>query len=157
MSNKGPFFVEVFYRHRTEQTINEFKKEHVELLEAFASIKKHGIESRDGMREFWKTENMLTNHLNNEDTNMYPSLRRAAKSDNGLKAILTHFSNEMANIIETIGQLSSGLASDKKDINFAEMNDALDSLSDLLVRRIKLEEAVIYPAFINLEDRKAAS
>lgn len=153
-SRFGPFFVEVFHRLHATQIVISFKKEHAELIEAFESIKKFGIEQREGVRAFWKSENLLVNHLINEDNNMYPLLKKAAESDPGLKEIVQQFSAEMSNIVDKINHFSKDLIAAEEASDHTGLSNELAEIGKILTRRIKLEEAVIYPAFEKIETDK---
>jgi chemotaxis protein CheX len=151
-SKAGPFFVEVFHRYHASHIVEDFKKEHQKLLDSFEAIKKLGIESREGVRTFWTTEDLLIGHLINEDARMYPILRKSAETDLGLAEILSQFSEKMSNIFEIINTFSKDLIAGINSKNLAEMNNTLDQIGNVLMHRIRLEEAVIYPAFERLDN-----
>jgi chemotaxis protein CheX len=147
-SNKGPFLVEVFHLHQVRYTVSAFKIEHEQLVAAFKEVQAIGIDTMAGKKLFWKMEAMLVSHLTHEDTSMYPLLKKSSVTDPKLQTILDHFSVEMESIVQTVTEFSQILESEAPSSDLAE---TLNSIGTVLLLRIKLEEAIIYPAFERLE------
>ncbi len=143
-SISGPFFVEVFYQNPGERLVMELKKEHELILQSFNLVKTLGIHTKDGLSEYRNIENLLMEHIIKEDNNMYPVLNEVAKSNKTIQAALDHLTKDLEEIDYTIHQFSQTLTGKE---NLEELESTFNVIGDVLINRIKLEEALIYPAF----------
>ncbi len=82
--------------------IEEFKKEHSEIIEAFNEVEELGILTKEGQTKFIFLAVNLLKHLWNEDEQLYPILREASEHNKKLKEILSSFINGLGAIHEEV-------------------------------------------------------
>ncbi len=58
--------------------IEEFKKEHIEFVEALKEVEELGILTKEGQAKLMYLKVRLLEHLRKEDEEFYPVLRKAA-------------------------------------------------------------------------------
>ena len=75
--------------------IEELKNEHAEILAALKEIKELGILSKEGQDKLMSLEVSLLAHLEIEDEQLYPALRKEAEHSNSIKDTLDLFAIDM--------------------------------------------------------------
>jgi len=78
--------------------IEELKKEHSEIVAALNEVKKLGILSKEGQDKLISVQTSLLAHLEMEDDQLYPVLRKEAEQSKDLKNTLDLFEMDMENV-----------------------------------------------------------
>ena len=125
--------------------IEEFKREHLDIVAALNRVKELGIQSREGKAELSSVKAALLEHLENEDERLYPFLRKEAVKKKELKNILDLFALEMEDVTQAVTEFfhrfSRGEVLDEK------LQEEFENLSAVLVKRIKNEESILYDEY----------
>ncbi len=124
--------------------IEEFKKEHSEIVAALNEVKELGILSREGQVKLMSIKENLFEHLKNEDERLYPVLRKEAKNNKRLESTLDLFALDMENVsrvvIEFFDKYSRGISCEEFPREFENLFVALG-------KRIKNEENILYSEY----------
>jgi hemerythrin-like domain-containing protein len=67
--------------------IEEFKSEHAALVSLLIEIKRLDVHSKETRIKLLKAKNHLLTHLEKEDHNLYPVLRKASEGSHNIKRI----------------------------------------------------------------------
>ena len=78
--------------------IEEFKREHSEILAILNEAKELGILSHEGQSKLMSVKAILLEHLWNENERLYPVLWKEAEHNNDIKDVLDLFAVEMENV-----------------------------------------------------------
>jgi len=127
--------------------VNKLKKEHETLLKTLNSITISGISSKDGQTKLYAAKEGLIAHLELENKDLYPVLRKAAETNENLKRTLDIFAKDMENISKTALDFFSKYASGGESLEFAK--DA-GRLIAALKDRIGKEEDGLYAQYDKL-------
>ncbi len=127
--------------------IEEFKKEHSEIIEAFKEVEELGILTKEGQTKFMFLSVDLLDHLWNEDEQLYPVLREAAEHNKKLKEILSFFINGLGAIHEEMLHFIMQYYQGPIDSNFQR---EYERLFDALIKRIGYEENILYGEYEEL-------
>ena len=99
--------------------IEEFKKEHSGIIEAFKEVKELGVYTKEGHAKLSSLLPDFLDHLWNEDEQLYPVLRKASEHKK-LKEILNLFVNGLGAIHGKILEFIVTYPNGVKDSNFYE-------------------------------------
>jgi iron-sulfur cluster repair protein YtfE (RIC family) len=124
--------------------IEEFKKEHSEIIEALKEVKELGVLTKEGHAKLMYLLPDLLKHLWNEDERLYPVLWKASKHNKKLKEILSSFINGLGAIYEEVLEFMTKYCKGVMDSNFQE---EYERLFDALCKRIWYEESVLYDEY----------
>ena len=128
--------------------IDEFKKEHSEIIATLNEVEEHGILSEEGQAKLASVEASLLEHLWNEDERLYPVLRKEAERNKKLKEILDVFANDIENIygdmLEFFGKYTEGAIDSKFEGEF-------EHLFATLRTRIRNEENFLYSEYEKID------
>ncbi len=127
--------------------IEEFKKEHLEIIEAFKEVEELGILTKEGQTKFKFLAVDLLKHLWNEDEQLYPVLREASEHNKKLKEILSFFINGLGAIHEEVLEFMTKYY--KGDLN-SNFHREYERLFDSLSKRIEYEENILYGEYERL-------
>ena len=128
--------------------IEEFKKEHSKIIEAFKKVEESGIHTKEGHTKLMFLLPNLLNHLWDEDNQLYPVLRKASEHNKKLKEILSFFVNGLSTIHEEMLTLITKYSKEVvKDSNFQR---EFERLFDVLSKRIQYEEEILYDEYNKL-------
>jgi iron-sulfur cluster repair protein YtfE (RIC family) len=75
--------------------LEDLKQEHRILLGILEEVKKLGISSPPGQQRLLSARAILLSHMQKEDREFYPSLRRAAENSDDLRKVLAYFARDM--------------------------------------------------------------
>lgn len=124
--------------------IEEFKKEHSEIIAILKEVKKLGIHSKEGRSKLMSAKEHVLEHLQKENERLYPALRKEAEHNNSLKNELDIFAMEPEYVsrvvLEFFDKYSGGAIDKDFQINF-------ESLSAALNARIRNEEESLYQEY----------
>jgi hypothetical protein len=128
--------------------IDEFKKEHSEIIATLNEVEELGILSREGLAKLVSVKASLLEHLWNEDEQLYPVLRKEAGHNKKLKEILDVFANDTENIygdmLEFFGTYTEGAIDSKFTGEF-------EHLFATLRTRIRNEENFLYSEYEKID------
>ncbi len=82
--------------------IEEFKKEHSEIIDTLKEIKELGVLSEKGQAKLISAKESLLEHLKKEDEQLYPFLKKEAEHSVKLKEILDVFAMDMENVSRVV-------------------------------------------------------
>ena len=80
--------------------IEEFKKEHSEIIKSFKEVNELGVHTKGGHTKLMFLLPDLLNHLWAEDEQLYPVLRKTSEHNKMLKEVLKFFVNGLSAIYE---------------------------------------------------------
>jgi hypothetical protein len=124
--------------------IEEFKKEHSEILAILKEVKKLGIHSEEGRSKLMSAKEYLLEHLHKENEQLYPVLRKEAVHNKNLQNELDIFAIEPEYlsrvVLEFFDDYSRGAIDKDFQINFESLFAALNA-------RIRNEEESLYQEY----------
>ncbi|OHB47265.1 MAG: hypothetical protein A2106_02120 [Planctomycetes bacterium GWF2_40_8] len=124
--------------------IEELKKEHSEIVAALNEVKKLGILSKEGQDKLMSLEASLLAHLEMEDDQLYPALRKKAKHNKDLKNTLDLFIMDMENVSKIVRGFFDKYS---EEISGEEVQKDFDILCAALSKRISNEEESLYEEY----------
>ncbi len=130
--------------------IEEFKKEHSEIMAILKEVKKLGIHSEEGRSKLMSAKEYLLEHLHKENEQLYPVLRKEAKHNRTLKAELDIFAIDPEYVsrvvLEFFDKYSGGAIDKDFQINFESLFAALNA-------RIRNEEEALYQEYEEIKNK----
>ena len=124
--------------------IEEFKREHSEILAILNEVKELGILSREGQARLISAKTHLLAHLKKEDEQLYPVLRKEAAHNKNLKKEVDMFAMDPEYVSrvasEFFDKYSGGEIDEDFSVNF-------ESLTAALSARIRNEEDALYEEY----------
>lgn len=130
--------------------IEEFKKEHSKIIAILKEVKKLGIHSEDGRSKLMSAKEHLLKHLNKENEQLYPVLRKAAEHNKNLQNELDIFAIEPEYlsrvVLEFFDEYSEGATDKDFQINFESLFAALNA-------RIRNEEESLYQEYEEIKKK----
>ena len=127
--------------------IEEYKKEHSEIIEGLKEVDKLGILTKEGHAKLLFLTVDLVKHLWHEDEWLYPVLRKASEHNKKLKEILSFFINGLGNIHEEMLDFIMKYYQGAIDSNFQR---EYERLFGALRKRIEYEENILYDVYEEL-------
>ena len=124
--------------------IEEFKKEHSEIVEAFKEVKTLGILTKEGQTKLMSVKPSLIEHLSKEDEKLYPVLWKEAEQNRKLKADLDVFAKDWESVsVFVFGFLDKY----NKGLLRARLLRGFETLNFVLLNRMRNEEKFLYDAY----------
>ncbi|MFZ5626133.1 MAG: hemerythrin domain-containing protein [Bacillota bacterium] len=130
--------------------VDALKSDHAVILATLNQIKEVGISSKEGRDKLLEVKNLLLHHLQKEDRELYPRLRRAAEVDISLRQTLELFAKDMDEISRLAMEFFQKYAQGGAGVEFAR---DFGRLYATLGERIRREENIIYVRFQQLEKK----
>ena len=124
--------------------IEELKKEHSEIVAALNEVKKLGILSKEGQDKFTSVQTSLRAHLEMEDDQLYPILRKQAEHNKDLKNTLDLFEMDMENVSTIVREFFDKYS---EEFSGEELTEDFEKLFTALSKRISNEEASLYEEY----------
>ncbi len=124
--------------------IAEVTKEHSEIVNTLDDIKKLGVLSKEGQDKLVSLESSLLAHLEIEDDQLYPLLRKEAEQNKDLKNTMDLFELDMENVSKLVRDFF-----DKYTDEFSgeELPEDFENLCAVLSKRINNEEDSLYEEY----------
>ncbi len=130
--------------------IEEFKKEHSEIIAILKEVKKLGIHSEEGRSKLMSAKEYLLEHLRKENEQLYPVLRKKAEHNGILKDELDMFAMDPEYVsrvvLEFFDKYSGGVIDKDFQINFESLIAALNA-------RIRNEEEALYHEYEEIKTK----
>jgi len=124
--------------------IEEFKREHSEIVDALKEVKALGILTKEGQAKLMSVKPSLIEHLSKEDEKLYPVLRKEAEQNRKLKADLEVFAKDL----ESVSGFAFGfLDKYNKGLLRARLLRGFKTLNIVLLNRMRNEEKFLYDAY----------
>jgi hypothetical protein len=127
--------------------IDELKKEHSEILATLNEVKELGILSKEGQDKLMSLEVSLLAHLEMEDDQLYPALRKNAEYSNSLKNILDLFAMDMENVSRIVQEFFEKYSEGFSGMELEKISVDFESLLTALNKRICNEEDSLYEEY----------
>jgi len=124
--------------------VSKLKNEHALLVQTLADVQKLGIGTAEGKAKLMAAKTALLAHLNLEDSQLYPTLRRAAEADGALKTTLDIFARDMDGISKAALGFFDKYANGGSGTEFGKDYGLLHAA---LAQRIRKEENTLYPEY----------
>jgi len=124
--------------------IEELKKEHAEIVATLNEVKKLGILSKEGQDKLMSVEASLLAHLEIEDDQMYPALRKEAEQNKDLKNTLDLFAMDMDNVSKVVRDFFDKYS---EEVSGEELPKDFENLCTALSKRISNEEDSLYEEY----------
>lgn len=124
--------------------IEELKTDHSALVSMLNKVKELGISSVNGQKILVQSKETLLTHLNKEDRDLYPVLRKAAENDKNLRGVIDLFAKDMEIVSKAALDFFNKYSVGRTGIEFAI--DYGRFLGDLKIR-MKKEEVILYPEY----------
>ncbi len=129
--------------------IEELKKEHSEIVAALIEVKKLGILSKEGQDKLMSVQTSLRAHLEMEDDQLYPILRKQAEHNKDLKNTLDLFEMDMENVSTIVREFFDKYS---EEFSGEELPEDFENLFAALSKRISNEEASLYEEYEYLNE-----
>jgi iron-sulfur cluster repair protein YtfE (RIC family) len=127
--------------------VEEFRKEHENILEQLMAVKRMGIHTMEGRNQLMAVKQELLSHLEKEDQHLYPDLDKAAETDHRLKALLEDFEDEMKAFTSYCIEFFEKYSIQGGGIDFFR---DFDKLKSALERRIDKEENLLFARYLEI-------
>ncbi len=121
--------------------IEELKKDHSEIVAILNEVKELGILSKEGQAKLLSAKAHLLRHLNKEDEQLYPVLRKKAEKNKNLKNALDLFAIDMENVSSVVQEFFDKFA---RGVSGKELQKEFENLCEALDKRISNEEDILY-------------
>ena len=124
--------------------IEEFKREHSEILAILNEVEELGILSKEGQAKLMSVITILLEHLKKEDVKFYPVLYKVAEHNKNLKKVLDVFAMDMENVSKVALEFFDKYP---KGVLGKELQEEFESLFVTLRNRIRNEEDILYEEY----------
>ncbi len=128
--------------------IEEFKKEHSEIVDAFKEVKELGVLTKEGQAKFMSLAADVLKHLRSEDGQLYPALRKASEHNKTLKGLLSIFINGSGSLHEDMQKFITKYSKGVIDSDFQR---EYERLFETLNIRIVYEENILYGEYEKID------
>ncbi|MHC4183150.1 MAG: hemerythrin domain-containing protein [Planctomycetota bacterium] len=130
--------------------IEEFKREHSEILAILNEAKKLGILSKEGQAKLMSVKAILLEHLWNENEQLYSVLWKEAEHNNDIKNLLDLFAVEMENVSIIVQEFFDKYYGGVIDEDFPR---EFEIFFAAISKRIKDEEEILYDEYDNINQQ----
>jgi hypothetical protein len=127
--------------------IEEFKREHYEIIKALTEVEELGILTKDGKDKLMFAKDSLHEHFKEEDEKFYPVLLREAEQNKKLKEGLDVFEKDLESLSRVVLGFFDGF--DKGVLDARLLND-FKTLLMVLRNRMWNEENYLYVEYEEL-------
>ncbi len=124
--------------------IDSLRIEHAAIKESLKKISAMDLSSKEARSELIRIKEVFVEHLQKEDDEMYPLLKRASSSDEQLMSILQYMEEEIK-LISKFVFIFFDRYSQKTD--HAGFDREFSLICSTLIKRIEKEEEVFFPEY----------
>lgn len=126
---------------------DELRAQHKEIANNLNKVRELGIGSKEGQQLLLSVKGSLLAHLQKEDKELYPVLRKQAETDNSLRKTMEIFAKDMESISKAALDFFAKYAAGGSGIEFSR---DFGRLYVVLGARIAKEEDILYKAYDKL-------
>lgn len=126
---------------------DELRAQHKEIANNLNKVRELGIGSKEGQQLLLSVKGNLLAHLQKEDKELYPVLRKQAEIDSSLKKTMEIFAKDMESISKAAMDFFTKYAGGGSGIEFSK---DFGRLFIILGGRISKEEDILYKAYDKL-------
>ena len=131
--------------------IEELKKEHSEILATLNEVKKLGILTKEGQDKLISLEVSLLAHLEMEDDQLYPALKKEAEHNNSIKDTIELFALDMEGVSTIVQEFFEKYSDGFSGMDLKEISEDFEKFLAALNKRIRNEEESLYEEYETLE------
>ncbi len=124
--------------------IEELKKDHSEIVDLLKEVKELGILSKEGQAKLLSAKAHLLKHLNKEDEQLYPVLRKKAEKNKQLQDALDLCVIDMENVSSVVQEFFDKYS---RGVSEKELQKEFENLFVALGKRISNEEDILYDEY----------
>jgi hemerythrin superfamily protein len=124
--------------------IEELKKDHSEIVDLLKEVKELGILSKEGQAKLLAAKAHLLKHLNKEDEQLYPVLRKKAEHNEQLKNALDLCVIDMENVSRIVQEFFDKYS---RGVSGKELQKEFENLFVALDKRVRNEEDILYDEY----------
>ncbi len=121
--------------------IEEFKKEHSEIIDTLKEVRELGILSEEGQAKLRSAKESFLEHLKKEDERLYPVLRKEAEHNKKLKELLDVFAVDMENVSKVVLEFFDN---NSGEVIESAVPGEFENLFAAFRNRIRNEEDILY-------------
>jgi hypothetical protein len=131
--------------------IEEFKREHSEILVMLNEVKELGIFTHKGQAKLMSVKSCLFEHFNKEDEKFYPVLYKAAEQNEKLKELLELLANDLQTLSIDVTEFF-----DKYDRGILDtmFEKEFENLFVSICKRMRQEEFILYDEYNMLNQQQ---
>jgi len=124
--------------------LEEFKKEHSEIVDTLKKVKEYGILTREGQDKLMSVKPSLIEHLDEEDEKFYPVLWKEAEQNIKLKEVLQIFAKDLENISRVVFRFFDSY---DKGVLDDRLSGDFETLFTVIRYRMENEENILYDEY----------
>ena len=124
--------------------IEELKKDHSEIVDLLKEVKELGILSKEGQAKLLSAKAHLLTHLNKEDEQLYPVLRKKAEKNKQLEDALDLCVIDMENVSRVVQEFFDKYS---RGVSGKELQKEFEDLFVALDKRVRNEEDILYDEY----------
>ncbi len=124
--------------------IEELKKDHSEIVAILNEVKELGILSKEGQAKLLSAKAHLLTHLNKEDEQLYPVLRKKAEKNKQLQDALDLCVIDMENVSRVVQEFFDKYS---RGVSGKELQKEFENLFVALDKRVRNEEDILYDEY----------
>ena len=124
--------------------IEELKKDHSEIVAILKEVKELGILSKEGQAKLLSAKAHLLKHLNKEDEQLYPVLRKKAEENKQLQDALDLCAMDMENVSRAVQEFFDKCS---RGVSGKELQKEFENLFAALDKRVRNEEDILYDEY----------
>jgi iron-sulfur cluster repair protein YtfE (RIC family) len=124
--------------------IEELKKDHSEIVAILKEVKELGILSKEGQAKLLSAKAHLLKHLNKEDEQLYPVLRKKAEKNKQLQDALDLCVMDMENVSRVVQEFFDKYS---RGVSGKELQKEFENLFAALDKRVRNEEDILYDEY----------
>ena len=128
--------------------IKQLKLEHAHIVNAFREIRDMGSLSKAALTRLLKARDLLISHIEREDKELYPALRKMAEQDPKVRATLNQRERDMVIISRVVSQFFNTC---KKDGYSLALEGSVPLLCTTVLNRIEKEERLLLPLYARVQ------
>jgi hemerythrin-like domain-containing protein len=124
--------------------IEELKKDHSEIVAILKEVKELGILSKEGQAKLLSAKAHLLKHLNKEDEQLYPVLRKKAEENKQLQDALDLCAMDMENVSRAVQEFFDKYS---RGVSGNELQKEFENLFVAFDKRVRNEEDILYDEY----------
>ncbi len=124
--------------------IEELKKDHSEIVAILKEVKEVGILSKEGQAKLLSAKEHLLTHLDKEDEQLYPVLKKKAGKNKQLQDALDLCAMDMENVSRVVQEFFDKYS---RGVSGKELQKEFENLFAAINSRIRHEEEVLYDEY----------